>query len=817
MIDEISLTLYSVILGARARVARDHFEQGLIMYGISTSLVQRSLLFTALSFATFALGCEESPISEETARPYVDSWAGTVEQTLIDRTEGASIKRDLKKLTLDEAAKEKAQVHHDHPPYASLVAEVYEEEEFAPKLINHGALTPAGEAVWSALQELEDHVLNPRDYPVESVRSELDALAKLMAEHEDSDLSPDASEKDAMVMWLTERTPTEFELTPENHTALTDALLDSPKADRLNALLEDQKALAEKLARSSAKVEFLLAKSAARYSDEMRHFRERKIFIHPRQDDYYNDPEIRKPRPDKAKGHHIAGELWRRASAYAEDIYDAQKVPIRHRNIRASVRELRESEEPQKVVSALEPQQPQYRLLIKEFKRYRQIVADGGWEKVSPKNLKVGSDDPVVKDLKVRLKAEGYFPESGSIDTRYDEDLKKAVTDYQTTHQMPVKGTPYKMFWTSLNIPAEDRLDQIRLNVQRWRDTNVRHAEDEAYVFINVPDFHAEAWADQKRELRHRVIVGNNDRVFNEEKEEWVRANRTPVPLAAYIDRAIYNPFWNVTPRIRAEDILPEVKSWLADKYKAQSSLAKIKPLGLDDAPEDSASEDSSNDSAGSLMGNNTPQTDESEAVDDTTLTTGTGMTGSTTRSNPESTGHPFEGKPYFNPETQEIDPSTTDPENIPGWYAENNYEVMYAGKSWEYVRMTPGDHNALGFVKIIFPNLHDVYLHDTNARALFSRDIRAMSHGCMRLQDPLDFAEWLLRRDNLYEKNDIPKILKTGDYLPVFLDRQIPVFVEYYTVRVDDEGRANFLADIYNYDDSAHLPEPVVGRAAAP
>lgn len=181
------------------------------------------------------------------------------------------------------------------------------------------------------------------------------------------------------------------------------------------------------------------------------------------------------------------------------------------------------------------------------------------------------------------------------------------------------------------------------------------------------------------------------------------------------------------------------------------------------------------------------------------------------------SASNPFVGKPYYNAETGEIDPSTTDPENIPGWYAANNYEVMHAGKKWEYVRMTPGDHNALGFVKIIFPNLHDVYLHDTNARALFRLDIRAFSHGCMRVKDPLKLAEWLLRRDGLYEKNDVPEALKTGDYLPIFLNRQVPVFVEYYTVRVDEKGRANFLADVYDYDDNARLPDPVVRKAAAP
>lgn len=764
--------------------------------------------------AILAFGCGEDPITAEAAKAYVDQWAPSVEQTLTDRSEGASIQRELETVIEANASVDGSRVNRDEPPYDSLVRDVYKANEYKPRLVIHGELSKSGEAIWNALRHLEDHVLEPRDYPIAEISQSLKELEKLRADHEGGDLSPNAAEKAAMVEWLTARTPTEFPLTEENHDKLTDALVESGESQRLNELLEDYEALGEKLAAASASAEFQLASSLARYSDQMKHFRVRQIFIHPREDDYYNDPEIRKTRPDEAKGHYVAGQLWRRASSYAVDMHKAKKKTIRHRNIRETVAEILKAEEPSTVVTGLEPQQPQYRKLISEFKRYKKIVADGGWKKVDRKNLRKGSTHSVVKDLKERLRAEGYYPDSAPIDENYDEALVEAVSTYQETHQMPIKGTPYAMFWSSLNVSAADRLDQIRLNVQRWRDTNIRHEQDEVYVFINVPDFHAEAWENQERKLRHRIIVGNNDRLFDEEKEEWQHSNRTPVPLAAYIDRAIYNPFWNVTPRIRAEEILPEVKTWLVEKYKKEALTAKIKPLDLE-TPTGAAANEVTVDDQEPTLANTTasnptsapPSGDQPPAMLSPDPANSTGV----------KPKNPLEGKPYWNEETGEIDPSTTDPENIPGWYAENHYEVMYAGKKWEYVRMTPGDHNALGFVKIIFPNLHDVYLHDTNARALFGRDIRAMSHGCMRLQDPLDFAEWLLRRDELYEKSNIPKVLKTGEYLPVFLERQIPVFIEYYTVRVDDKGRANFLADIYDYDDNAHLPEPVVGKAAAP
>jgi murein L,D-transpeptidase YcbB/YkuD len=96
---------------------------------------------------------------------------------------------------------------------------------------------------------------------------------------------------------------------------------------------------------------------------------------------------------------------------------------------------------------------------------------------------------------------------------------------------------------------------------------------------------------------------------------------------------------------------------------------------------------------------------------------------------------------------------------------------------------------------------MHDVYLHDTPHKALFSRDIRAFSHGCMRMHEPLTFAEYLLEQDGKLDEYNVDRILSEGTYEPIFLDKQVPVHIDYVTVRVDENGRANFLADIYDYD----------------
>ncbi len=118
-----------------------------------------------------------------------------------------------------------------------------------------------------------------------------------------------------------------------------------------------------------------------------------------------------------------------------------------------------------------------------------------------------------------------------------------------------------------------------------------------------------------------------------------------------------------------------------------------------------------------------------------------------------------------------------------------------------------PGYGNALGRVKILFPNPHEVYLHDTPSKYLFSRTSRPFSHGCMRLQNPLEMAEFLLQKDNNPEVENIEKILKTTGTKEIILQNQIPIFVEYNTVSTTDDGRAVFLNDVYKRDEDA-LPQ---------
>ena len=83
-----------------------------------------------------------------------------------------------------------------------------------------------------------------------------------------------------------------------------------------------------------------------------------------------------------------------------------------------------------------------------------------------------------------------------------------------------------------------------------------------------------------------------------------------------------------------------------------------------------------------------------------------------------------------------------------PDYFANHGYEVVERG-GITYVRQPPGDSNALGRIKFMFPNKYSVYLHDTNARALFGTERRALSHGCVRVEQPFKLAEVVLGREN--------------------------------------------------------------------
>jgi len=144
-----------------------------------------------------------------------------------------------------------------------------------------------------------------------------------------------------------------------------------------------------------------------------------------------------------------------------------------------------------------------------------------------------------------------------------------------------------------------------------------------------------------------------------------------------------------------------------------------------------------------------------------------------------------------WGPNSEKINPATID------WkqYKDNKKHIPY------HFMQDPGSRNALGKIKFLFPNKYSVYIHDTPGKRYFFRDVRAFSHGCMRIQKPRELLEALALYNSNLNVDNIMKRLGTNDNKQIGLRRRIPVDITYLTAFVDDYGNLHFRRDIYGYD----------------
>ena len=116
-------------------------------------------------------------------------------------------------------------------------------------------------------------------------------------------------------------------------------------------------------------------------------------------------------------------------------------------------------------------------------------------------------------------------------------------------------------------------------------------------------------------------------------------------------------------------------------------------------------------------------------------------------------------------------------------------------------VRQKPGPWNALGLVKFLFPNSYSIYLHDTPSKSKFEENKRAFSHGCIRLSQPKQLAEFLLRNEPEWTAQTIEEAMNAGKEQYVNVNNPVPVFIVYLTAFVDANGELNFRNDVYGHD----------------
>ncbi|WP_369752979.1 murein L,D-transpeptidase [Flavobacterium sp. WC2409] len=153
---------------------------------------------------------------------------------------------------------------------------------------------------------------------------------------------------------------------------------------------------------------------------------------------------------------------------------------------------------------------------------------------------------------------------------------------------------------------------------------------------------------------------------------------------------------------------------------------------------------------------------------------------------------------PYWN-----VPPSILRKEILPAIAKNSNYLVQH-DMEWvgNRVRQRPGEQNALGKVKFVFPNSHIIYMHDTPSKSLFDQDTRAFSHGCIRVARPRDLAIMVLEGDTNWPIEKIDGAMNREVEKTYNLKTKIPVYIGYFTAWVDREGQVHFYDDIYGHDE---------------
>lgn len=373
-----------------------------------------------------------------------------------------------------------------------------------------------------------------------------------------------------------------------------------------------------------------------------------------------------------------------------------------------------------------EPLHPEYDRLKKALADYRALQRNGGWPTLpAATKLRPGQASPAVALLRQRLLGTPATPDApvatddsvpvqpvvnktgtataAPAAPKYDAELVQAVKAFQIQNGLRPDGVVSGETLRLLNVPVADRIDQLIVNMERWRWIPKRFEPD--YLLVNIPDYTLHVMEGGKEAFNMRVIVGK-------------ALNATPV-FSDEMEYVVLAPYWNVPYSIIDKELRPKLAA------DPQGTLDRL----------------------------------------DMEVVKGAGA------------------------KAVPVDPNTID------W-------ATLTDKTWKYtLRKRPGPKNDLGDVKFIFPNSNDVYLHDTPHDELFSQVKRGFSHGCVRVQEPLKLAEYLLRKKPGWDMTKIQETIAGGKEQYVSLPEHLPVYLVYFTAWVDDNGNVNFRDDIYGHD----------------
>ena len=201
------------------------------------------------------------------------------------------------------------------------------------------------------------------------------------------------------------------------------------------------------------------------------------------------------------------------------------------------------------------PSGPFYERVQYWLKQYRQIAADGGWPVVPEgPTLRLGDNDPRVAVIRTRLAASSDLAaDAGRNSNAFDETLKQSVAAFQKRHSLDADGIVGKQTIAAMNVPVEQRIDQLRASLERLRWVNQEAAD--TLVAVNIAGFRAYFYEQGELKWSTRAMVGKSYR-------------RTPV-FRGDIQYMEFNPTWTIPPGILRNDTLPAIKrdpNYLASK-----------------------------------------------------------------------------------------------------------------------------------------------------------------------------------------------------------------------------------------------------------
>jgi murein L,D-transpeptidase YcbB/YkuD len=352
-------------------------------------------------------------------------------------------------------------------------------------------------------------------------------------------------------------------------------------------------------------------------------------------------------------------------------------------------------------IEKLKPTHRMYVTLKQELARYRQVASTAERITVaSGKTIEPDTHDERVLSLRSRLSFSGDL-DAAEVSTSdlYDPTLRIAVQRFQERMGLPADGKIGKRTIEELNVTLDERVRQLRVNLDRGRV--LLHELPHEFVVVNIAAY----WV---------FLVRGQEMVWNARAQVGKTYRRTPMFRSA-IDYLVLNPTWTVPPGIIKNDILPD----------ARRDPASITRRGLNVL-----------DAKGNV-----------------------------------------------------VDPASVD------WSKFKSGNIPYT------LRQEPGPKNALGRVKIMFPNSYSVYLHDTPSQSKFEDTDRAFSSGCVRVERPLELAELLLADPSRWNAATIQRTVDAGRIQNVTLPHKVPVLLAYWTAWVDPQGRVNFRRDVYGQD----------------